>query len=356
MENFRAAITWTIEQRPESALRISGSLLYRPAHWIQYSEAKSWLTAAISKTRESFENGDPNVPPEYFVKGLIGLATVYSIYSDHPPAMKHINEAFQLSEKHQLWRHHIRAIIMKTVILANGAGTPTTPEWLEQVEKALALTIEYNYHIEKAYLEYLLAYYHAWENEFEKALPYYKKALEHTAQINNPFLNGEIYRAQAMMAYLQGDYDLAAKAYQKASDNFLAINDRRFALVNQSELAHLLRRTGKISDAIRIYREIILKWQEQSNVAALAHQLECFAFLAISKGQYETAAKLLGKAQETRLTQASESTNELEIEELAHALEELAEELGEHGRDTSMRDGENFSLDEAVSFALEQVT
>ena len=356
LENFRAAITCSLEKHPELALRISGSLLYKQGHWIQYSEAKSWLNAAISKNRESFENGDPKVPPEYFVKGLIGLATVYSIYSDHPPAMKLINEAFQLSETHQLWRHHVRAIIMKTVVLANGAGTPTTPEWLQQIEKALALTIEHNYEVERAYLEYLMAYVHAWANEFEKAMPYYKKALELSAEINNPFLNGEVYRAQAQLAILQGDLDLAAEAFQKASDNFSAINDKRFALISQSDKAHILRRAGRIEDAIPIYREAILKWQEQTNVAALAHQLECFAFMAISKGQYETAAKMLGKARETRLTQASENTNELEIEELAQALDKLAEELGEAGRDTSMQEGENFSLDEAVRFALEQFT
>jgi predicted ATPase/class 3 adenylate cyclase len=62
MENLRAAMTWTLDQDPPLALRISVALLYRPNHPIQFSEGRSWLIAVEANNRQRFENGDPTVP------------------------------------------------------------------------------------------------------------------------------------------------------------------------------------------------------------------------------------------------------------------------------------------------------
>jgi len=55
-----------------------------------------------------------------------------------------------------------------------------------------------------------------------------------------------------------------------------------------------------MDEAIPWYRETIRAWQEQGHPSAVAHQLECFVFIAIAQEQYEHAARLLGAAEETR--------------------------------------------------------
>ena len=160
---------------------------------------------------------------------------------------------------------------------------------------------------------------------------------------------------KAAMAIFQGNYEIAEQAYRKAIENFSAINDQRFSLVSQSDLAHFLRRMGKIEEAIPIYQETLLKWQEQANLPALAHQLECFAYIAISKGKHEHAASLLGKARDIRTRLSSESILPSEIAEMEQAVQQLTAVLGETERERLMHEGEGFSLDDTVRLALAEV-
>jgi len=74
--------------------------------------------------------------------------------------------------------------------------------------------------------------------------------------------------------------------------------------------------------------------------------------MAIARGQHGHAAKLLGAAQETRVRLNAARTGAGEIAELAQAMEQLAEALGEVERDRVMAEGKTMSMDEAVTFAL----
>lgn len=59
----------------------------------------------------------------------------------------------------------------------------------------------------------------------------------------------------------------------------------------------MYRQEGRLGEAAAVYRQTILAWQEQGHRAAVAHQLECFAYIAIDQGKFAYAAQLLGAAQ-----------------------------------------------------------
>ena len=67
-----------------------------------------------------------------------------------------------------------------------------------------------------------------------------------------------------------------------------------------SELAHVLRREGRLDEAESEYRETIRGWQLSGNDGAVANQLECFGYLAIARGVPVRAAKLFGAAEVLR--------------------------------------------------------
>jgi len=98
----------------------------------------------------------------------------------------------------------------------------------------------------------------------------------------------------------------------------------------QSALAHLYRREGKLDEALAVYRRTILSWQEQGHQAAVAHQLECFAYIAIARERYADAAQLLGAAQMARERIHSPSTEPEEINEKERAIRALEESIGAH--------------------------
>ena len=355
LDNLRAVITWSLDNKPELALRISGSLLYRPAHWLQFTEARSWLEKSVAKTRPLLGKNDTIMTDEDFVKGLIGLATAYSFYSEHVNGIKTIDEALQVAKQNNLPRHFAYAVLMKTTILGNGGGTWDTPEWIQTIEEALQICVEHNFDIELSQLQFAVAFVKAQKGEIKEALPIYHAALENSKKINNPWRNGEMYRVQAAMSYIQGDYAAAERAIHDAIRTYTEINDKRFTLIAQSDLSHHLRRAGRWEEAIEIYLETLPKWQEQGNIPAWAHQLECFAFICIYQGKFEPAAILIGKARGIRRAKISESTDRREIADLNQALDQLAEALGEAERDRLMNQGENLSFDEATNYALTEV-
>ncbi|MEJ2758765.1 MAG: adenylate/guanylate cyclase domain-containing protein [Anaerolineales bacterium] len=147
-ENIRAVMTWTLETNPVFALRISGSLLYWPAHWIQLSEAKSWLVNSFKQIEKIPEPEKNGLQVEDLIKGHISLATISSMYSDHIPALENINIALSLAESNEQLRHLAYAHVMKATILGNGAGPFTPDEWIPKIEKMIEICKEHNFDYE----------------------------------------------------------------------------------------------------------------------------------------------------------------------------------------------------------------
>lgn len=74
------------------------------------------------------------------------------------------------------------------------------------------------------------------------------------------------------------------------------------------------------------------------------HPIECFAYIALERGQYERASRLLG-ASGNALEQANmKSAAPHEIAELDQAMERLAKAMGEEERDTVLAEGEKERL------------
>ena len=113
-----------------------------------------------------------------------------------------------------------------------------------------------------------------------------------------------------------------------------------------------MRRQGDLAEAEAHYRRNLVAWQEQGHLPAVAHSVECLAFLAIAGGRHGHAARLLGAATEARELHSSVSTNPVEIAERSQALEQLAAALGEAERDRLMAEGRRLSLEDAVLLAL----
>jgi hypothetical protein len=131
------------------------------------------------------------------------------------------------------------------------------------------------------------------------------------------------------------------------------LGNQRLVATGRSELAHLYRKEGRQDEAMAIYRQTILSWQEQGHQAAVAHQLECFAYIAIMRERFAYAAQLLGAAQIARERINSPSTEQQEITEKEEAMRQLGLEIGTSELDRLIKKGELMSLDEAVAFALE---
>jgi tetratricopeptide (TPR) repeat protein len=182
-------------------------------------------------------------------------------------------------------------------------------------------------------------------------MPLLEEVIEITRRIDNPRDAG-ILAMQATMAKQQGDLEEARRTILPAIENYKRLKHRRGVLMGQSALAHLLRRQGEYREAETYYRQSIIGWQELGQLPAVAHQIECLAYIAIAYGDHERAAKLLGAARSSREQLNALSDDPLEIEELALAMDQIAEAMGKEERDRAMAEGSLMNLDDAVQIAV----
>ncbi|MGW8144440.1 MAG: hypothetical protein ACWGN2_08590, partial [Anaerolineales bacterium] len=192
------------------------------------------------------------------------------------------------------------------------------------------------------------------KGEIEKGQRAITEVIELVEKYDVLFIKAWVYYVQAIKARLTQDLSEAERYYLLAIEGNEKLGNQRLTATGRSELAHLYRQEGRLDEASAIYRQTILSWQEQGHQAAVAHQLECFAYIDIMRERFEYAAQLLGAAHIARERTNSPSTEQQEITEKEQAMRQLKAEIGAKELDRLIEKGEMMSLDEAVAFALEQ--
>jgi predicted ATPase/class 3 adenylate cyclase len=179
------------------------------------------------------------------------------------------------------------------------------------------------------------------------------RATEAASRTGNPFALGNITGVRGRVASLAGRLGEAERWLIEARAQYRALHDLRFDRVLSSELAHVLRRQGRLAEAESEYRETIRGWQVSGNDGAVANQLECFGLIAVSRGQGARAARLLGAAEILREAAEAPMTA-FEREEYGAAVARLRQELDEEVFRSAWAEGRLMRADAAVAFALSQ--
>jgi hypothetical protein len=125
----------------------------------------------------------------------------------------------------------------------------------------------------------------------------------------------------------------------------------------QSERAHVERQMGHFPQALALYAKTITRWQELGHRAALAHELECFAFIAIAQSQAQWAAQraacLLGAAEALRESlDAPMRANERGQYDQNLAALHLQMDAGAFA--TAWAQGRSLTMEQAVQLALQE--
>jgi len=121
----------------------------------------------------------------------------------------------------------------------------------------------------------------------------------------------------------------------------------------ESELAHIERAEGNLEQAASMYRTTILEWQRLGHRAAVAHQLECLAFIAKAREQPERAARLFGAAEALR-QEISIAMNQMEQKEYEVEVASLRAGMDESEFTTLWSAGRALTMEQAVAIAIEE--
>ena len=156
----------------------------------------------------------------------------------------------------------------------------------------------------------------------------------------------------ARVAAELGDMELARKRFAESEEVARQMGNKRIVYSSKSEYAHMLRQHGKFDEALKIYLDLLPKWKELGHRSAVAHELECIAFILARKEETTRAATLLGAADALRKAIDSVMTP-MELEEYAKEIKSLRVRMDEAGLNQNWENGRRLSMDEGIAYALE---
>jgi hypothetical protein len=180
---------------------------------------------------------------------------------------------------------------------------------------------------------------------------YERQAMELTSEMAGTWTDLMLYFGTGRGAMFRGDYAIARERFAYCLPLFLEMKDEHRANMIHSELAHMDRYEGKLQQALDTYRKTIVVWQKLGHRAAVAHQLECFAYLAKAQEEPEHALLLLGAAESLR-ERINIHMQPHEHDEYDREVSDLRASINEHPFRTLWGQGRALTMDEAVELAL----
>jgi hypothetical protein len=189
-------------------------------------------------------------------------------------------------------------------------------------------------------------------NDSEKEM-YFEKLRERIREVPGSFQVGMFYLGMGLDETARGNDAAAKRLFLEGVKIFEGLGNVNFKLVLRSEIGHTERRMGNLAQAKSIYQETIRDWQVLGNRSALAHQLECFGFLAIRAEAPHRAIKLFAAAEALRERIDSPRTDQEQIE-YDQAAAQLHAYLNEEEVKSLRTEGRLMSMEQAIALALEE--
>lgn len=145
-------------------------------------------------------------------------------------------------------------------------------------------------------------------------------------------------------------WETARAKFLESANIANGFGNKRIVYSSRSELAHILREYGEIEEPLEIYRELLPKWKDLGHRAAVAHGLECIAYIFSKKGTIQRTAQLLGAAEALRETIDSVMTT-LEQAEYEKEVSTLRAKMSETDVKKAWDEGRAMTIDEAIENA-----
>ncbi len=187
-------------------------------------------------------------------------------------------------------------------------------------------------------------------DETEKEM-YFGKLREKIRETPETYQAGIFFLGMGMDEKARGNFATAKKHFEDGLVIFKGLSNLNFQLSFRSEIGHVERQTGNLTQARLIYRETIKDWQEMGNRPSIAHQLECFGFLALADEEPQRAVKLFSAAEALREKAQSPMTDYEQIE-YDQSVAQVRSLLPEPEFSSLWVEGQSLTMEQAIGFAL----
>jgi len=293
------------------------------------------------------------VPPALRARSLDALAFIYFSVGREPDAHKYAEQSIalyrQLDDKSGL----ASALFVESLTLVS-TGKLVQAE--TALKEALALApFDENSFVGAWILNSLARVTARLHGDIQAAWDLTEEALLLAKDAQMDWQVADVYEMRGNLATYSGRYDEARLWFEKAMDGYRVVGADFNVLLNKSNLAHLERQFGHHQQALERYRETIVGFHDFGQLGAVAHQLECFGFLAIEDDQNERALKLFAAADALR-EKVSSPMNSEEQTYFDEQIKVLHQKLDAHRFNQIWTNGRTLTMEQALAFALEEDT
>ncbi|MCC6500149.1 MAG: adenylate/guanylate cyclase domain-containing protein [Anaerolineales bacterium] len=340
-DNMRAALEWATSNHPVKALHLAFGL---GGFWVvrdYNNEARVWCNAILEKT-QSLSGFDAERGWLYSVLGWVSITL-----GEQKKGLEYLEQAITLSSRANDPRGVARAYGM-TALPSMFMGDYSRA--LSAAEKAVSIAREHGFIAELSFALSISAQVEFMSRgNLPSAKDYIFEAAELARKAGFRWASSFMDIGMGHTAAMMGDMETARAAFKHSADTATQLGNKRIVYSSQSEFAHILRRRGELDEPLATYRDLLPKWNDLGHRAAVAHELECIAFILIRKEEPERAATLLGAAEAIRKEIDSVMAPN-EQEEYGNEIATLREMLGdefEKRRSAGMK----LTIDEAIELA-----
>jgi predicted ATPase/class 3 adenylate cyclase len=347
-DNLRAALRWALENQPTVAMQLVYAL---SNFWLTrglMTEGCDWCRAALARTESLPEHADVLMSRTQAYLALAMLSVNHGHHAEAQAAAKHGVELARKLED-AIW-------LVRSLNFLGLASAFVGNETLafNSLQEGVSLCRKWNYTQELAFVLESLAYITLeirGQHTADQVQAYLEESLAISQSSAN--LNARVMTegTLARLALYKGNFQEA----REHADRMLALHeemgDQLSITGHNSEVAHVLRQYGNLEEALALYKTTIQEWWEFGHRGAVAHQLECLAFIAKAKEQGERAVRLMGAAEALREVSSSPMTpNEHTLYD--REVAELRAGLDEPEFTALWAEGRTMTMDQAIAYAV----
>ena len=348
-ENLQAAIEWGFARNPESSLRIAASMVFGISSGGYSVEGFGWLLDRMPVMESTLSA----LPPALCARSLVALAFISISVGRERDAYEFVEQAIALSRQLED-RSGLASALLVASITLESSGKLVEAEAALKEARALAQSEE-NVFVISWVLNTLARVTARLHGDMQAAWDLTEEALRLANDAEMNWQVADVYEMRGFLAAYSGRYEEARLLFEMAIDAFRDAGANFSVLLNKSHLAHLERQFGYYQQALERYRETIVGFYDVGQVGAVAHQLECFGFLAMAGDQNERALKLFAAADALRKRISSPMTSD-EQAYFDEQIRALHQRLDAHQFDRVWTRGHALTMEQALDFALGEDT
>src|SRR5215208_552281 len=344
-DNMRAALSWTLEHKEVGvALRLGGALWRFWSTRGYESEGRRWLQEALAMEGRG--------SPEVRAMALAGAGELASDQGDFDRAKEACQEGLELFKQEA--RETSEAKLWLLACLGWVASEREEHgQARELYEECLALSREMSDTWWLANSLLGLAFVSHNRGDSERATELYEQSMDLFREQGDKHSLAMCLGSLAMLVYTQGDLGRATKLTEEAVALFRELGNRGGVSIGVYNLGWIALLQDHLGKAAEIFRESLAPAWDLGLNRQVQGALEGFACVAGAKGDAERAARLWGAAQ--ALQDAKNIPRDTDFLAEADArISAVRSGMGEEAWEEAWRKGTAMTLDDAVSYALEE--